>query len=64
MMYTINLLGRGVNVVISSSTLQGQRPHIIERAKTMFRMRADDEVRAVCVLAEDGSVVFRWSGIE
>ena len=63
-MYKINLLGRGVNTVISSRSLQGQRAHIIERAKTMFRMRTDEGVRAVCVLADDGSVVFRWSGAE
>ena len=63
-MYTINLLGREVNAVLSTTSLQGQKAHIIERAKTMFRMRANDEVRAVCVLGEDGNVVFRWSGAE
>lgn len=62
MIYTIDLVGAGVNTVIRSMALQGPRAQVIERAKTMFRMRSDMAVRAVRVLADDGRVVFRWNG--
>jgi hypothetical protein len=64
MIYTIDLVGAGINQVIHSTALQGPQPQIIERAKTMFRMRTEAAVRAVRVLADDGRVVFRWSGHE
>lgn len=65
MMYRIDLLGVGMNAVISSIALQGRQAQIIERAKSMFRQRMHDAtVRAVRVSAEDGSVVFRWKGSE
>jgi hypothetical protein len=64
MIYTIDLLGAGINTVIRSTALQGPQSHIIERAKTMFRLRTEVAVRAVRVLADDGRVVFRWSGQE
>lgn len=64
MIYTIELIGRGVNNVIRSTGLQGAEGHVIERAKTMFRQRTDMNVLAVRVLADDGRVVFRWNGRE
>lgn len=64
MLYRIDLLGAGMDTVIRSTALQGPYLHIIERAKTMFRMRSDAAIRAVRVLADDGRVVFRWKGSE
>lgn len=64
MIYTIDLVGAGINKVIRSTGLQGSQLHVIERAKTMFRLRTDTAVRAVRVLADDGRVVFRWNGRE
>ena len=64
MIYTIDLVGAGINNVIRSTGLQGAQGHVIERAKTMFRQRTDVAVRAVRVLADDGRVVFRWNGRE
>jgi hypothetical protein len=64
MIYTIDLLGAGIGNVIRSTALQGPELHVIERAKTMFRLRTEMAVRAVRVLADDGRVVFRWNGRE
>ena len=64
MIYTIDLVGAGINKVIRSTALQGPQGQVIERAKTMFRLRTETAVRAVRVLADDGRVVFRWNGRE
>ena len=64
MIYTIDLVGAGINKVIRSTALQGPQVQVIERAKSMFRLRTDMAVRAVRVLADDGRVVFRWNGRE
>jgi len=64
MIYTIDLIGTGINKVIRSTALQGRQVQVIEHAMTMFRQRTDMDVRAVRVLADDGRVVFRWNGRE
>jgi hypothetical protein len=64
MIYTIDLMGAGVNTVIRSTALQGPQVQVIARAKTIFRLRSEAAVRAVRVLADDGRVVFRWKGDE
>jgi hypothetical protein len=64
MIYRIDLLGAGIDKVIHSIGLQGPQAQVIERAKTMFRLRTEMAVLAVRVLTDDGRVVFSWNGRE